>query len=125
MKARQTLIYTLGLVLFILSFPGNTDQCSYELPPNEQVIIHGKETESKTLTCKVEQNEEESDFLMDFVSETNTSIVNNLIMTEGTIMSLSFASINNNELRLELKPNARLGITNESTEFIRLICLKL
>ncbi|KTC90185.1 hypothetical protein OQJ18_05130 [Fluoribacter dumoffii] len=125
MKVKQPLTYILGLILFTLSFVGNADQCSYELPPNEQITLQGKETGSRTLSCKVEHNVEGSDFMMNFVSETNTSIVNNLIMPEDTIMTLSFASMNNNALKLELKTKAKLGITNESTDVIRMICLEL
>ncbi|HHF7346129.1 TPA: hypothetical protein ACPSKE_002739 [Legionella feeleii] len=123
MKVKQAITCTLGIIVPSLFYNANAAQCSYELPPNEQLTLNGNENTSRQLSCKVEHSGQESDYLIDFVSETNTSFVNNLMMPEGTIMSLSFASMNNNELRFELKPKARLGITNDSADFIRLKCI--
>jgi hypothetical protein len=115
---------TIFISFFLCSIYGlsHAAHCIFDLPPSEQLIIKGDQLALKTLHCEVETNGEESNHLLNFISESNTSVVNNLVLPEGTIMSLSFASLENDKLTFELKENARLGITNDSNEFIRLAC---
>lgn len=115
-------ISALGLLTCALSYQVHSENCSFTLPPNEQVIIKGNTQASKTLDCKVEDNGLGNDYLLNFISENNTSIVNNLVMPEGTIMSLSFPSEGGKDLCFKLKPNAKLGITNDTSDFIRVKC---
>lgn len=123
MKTKKSSIYILVSVLSLFLFgSGQAANCAFDLPPNELIIINGDRINPKILTCEVKTNGEDNYHLLSFSSESNTSIVNNLILPEGTIMSLSFTALDNNKLTFELKDNARLGITNDTSEFIKLAC---
>lgn len=116
--------YKLILAVFLMlsAHFGYTNQCAFDLPPNEQKVLNGSELASDTLICQVKANGEDNYHLLNFISERNTSTVNNLVLAEGTIMSLSFATLEDNKLTFKFGEQARLGITNDSTEFIRLTC---
>lgn len=112
----------LGLFLLIISVSVNTADRNFALPPNELIMIDEDLLQSRPLTCQVKADEEENYHLLSFISESGTSIVNNLVLPEGTIMSLSFHSLEQGKLTIELKKGAHLGITNDTEEFIKLIC---
>lgn len=125
MKSKRTYTYILtGLLLFTFHCI-HAEQCAFNLPPNEQAVINGSQLKSKTLNCKVKTDGGDNYHLLNFISKTNTSIVNNLILPEGTIMTLSFAALENDRLTFQVENNAQLGITNDSTEFIKLTCDQL
>jgi hypothetical protein len=115
-------IFIIGMLLCIQPYIGHAASCSFTLPPNEQVVINGHKDTSRTMDCRVEDNGLGNDYLLNFISELNTSVVNNLIMPEGTIMSLSLPPKSSNELCFKLKPRAKLGITNDTADFLRVRC---
>ncbi|STY28299.1 Uncharacterised protein [Legionella wadsworthii] len=122
MKSNPVRTYSYGIILFALPYLAHAD-CTLELPPNEEMVIHGDLNTSRLLTCSIIYYGDNNDYLLNFITKTNTSFVNHLMMPEGTLMSLSFASLNNdNELKLKLESKAQLGITNDSDNFIHLKC---
>ncbi|WP_133136751.1 hypothetical protein [Legionella rowbothamii] len=112
----------LGLFLFAISVSVNTADRNFALPPNELIMLDGDSLQNKLITCQVKADVEENYHLLSFISEKGTSIVNNLVLPEGTIMSLSFHSLEQGKLTIELKKGSHLGITNDTEEFIKLIC---
>lgn len=113
---------SIGVLFMFAYYSSNAAYCSFDLPPSEQVVVKGNQLKTRILSCKITTNGEDNNHLLNFISEYNTSVINNLILPEGTIMSLSFNSLEGNKLTFELKENARLGITNDSSEFIKLTC---
>lgn len=113
---------SIGVLFMFAYYSSNAAHCAFDLPPSEQVIVKGNQSKSRILSCQITTNGEDNNHLLNFISEHNTSVINNLILPEGTIMSLSFNSLEGNKLTFELKENARLGITNDSSEFIKLTC---
>ncbi|WP_058533236.1 hypothetical protein [Legionella saoudiensis] len=123
MKTRTSYPYIIfGLFLFAISVSVNTADRNFALPPSELIMIDGDSLENRLLTCQVKADEKENYHLLSFISESGTSIVNNLVLPEGTIMSLSFHSLESGKLTIELKEGAHIGITNDTEEFIKLIC---
>ena len=113
-----------ALLLLIIIPACNAAHCIFDLPPGEQMFVNGNQNESKLLKCQVETSAQDSPNLLNFVSEVNTSVINNLILPEGTIMSLAFAFLDEDRLTVELKEKARLAITNDTNEFIKLYCVQ-
>lgn len=98
----------LGLFLFAISVSVNTADRNFALPPNELIMLDGDSLQNKLITCQVKADVEENYHLLSFISEKGTSIVNNLVLPEGTIMSLSFHSLEQGKLTIETKKRLSL-----------------
>lgn len=125
MTIRTLQLYILALLTVSCIYCSNAIAHSFELPPDEQVMLTGNGLSTQVLTCDVEHNDIDNDWLMNFISADNTSIINNLIMPQGTISSVCFPVNHKKSIRVELGAGAKLGITNTSSELVRLSCVQV
>lgn len=126
MKIRSICKNFLRVYLLLWSFDSNsTSNCSFDLPPGEQVVLQGNLKITRKLACKIESQEQNIDKVLSFIAIKKSSIINRLTMPEDTLMTLYISDNFGNDLTFELEPESSLGITNDSEEFINLNCNQL
>ena len=132
MNSKQIYKIILGSYVLVSSATSfGAEVFSRSLPPNEQIVIDGEVSRISKYKCRLEFNEElkgneyQQGNILTFFSVKNRTIINKLIIPEGTLMN--FVTIDSvvSDFTFELEPKAKLEINNDSDSLLTLNCNKL
>lgn len=109
------------LMIYCLSGIAYSESCSFTLLANDDISLHGNLESPKKLVCKIESNNQEQDNILNFISIKNNSIVNDILVKEGTILVMPFIGATD-RFSFELAPQAVLEIVNHNEQAVQFDC---
>lgn len=120
---KKTLQILFIFTCFYLPFYTYAGECAFNIPSNEEITLQGNKEMLRTLSCKINPDTDQH-YQLNMVSEDNSSMINNFLVSEGAIVSMIFDPNKDNNIDLVIGANAKLNIMNDSLDTIHFSCMQ-